>query len=264
MKKEGGAALTQSVTRALAILSCFSDQQPELRVSDFARILGLTQSNVSRLLSTMESLGYVERDENTGLFRPGLHLVTLAGIALNQVEIRKQALVELQTLESRLGLGANLAILKDDHIFYLAHLDGPRAPRMYTLLGRRNPLHATGMGKVLLAFLPEHEVDAILARTGLPAYTANTITSDDRLKAQLETIRIRGYGTEREELALGRACVAAPIRSRTGAVVAAISVSGPLTEINLDEREETLARVVIEAADHISVRLGYVAHAYTI
>lgn len=264
MKRDSGQALTQSVSRALAILSCFTDQQPVLRVSDFARMLNLTASNVSRLLSTMESLGYVERDETTGLFRPGLQLVALAGIALNHIELRKQALAELQELGNRLGLGANLSILRDSAIFYLAHVDGPRAPRMYTLLGRKNPLHATGMGKVLLAHLPQPEVDRILAETGLPRYTSSTITDPAELKAELEIVRHRGYATEVEELALGRACVAAPIHNRTNSVVAAISISGPLTEVNLEQRQEQLARVVIEAADHISVRLGYVAAAYEV
>lgn len=253
--------MTQSVTRALAILSCFSEQQPELRMTDFARMLTLTPSNVSRLLATMESLGYVERDESTGLFRPGLQLVTLAGITLNQLDIRKQALGELQDLETRLGLGANLAILRDASIFYLAHVDGPRAPRMYTLLGRKNPLHATGMGKVLLAHQAADQLDQLLDAKPLLQYTHRTIADRATLKAELEKVRLRGYATEQEELALGRCCVAAPIRDRSGTVAAAISVSGPLSEVNLEEREAHLARIVIEAADRISIRMGYVAAA---
>jgi DNA-binding IclR family transcriptional regulator len=138
-------------------------------------------------------------------------------------------------------------------------VDGPRAPRMYTLLGRRNPLHATGMGKVLIAHLTEVAVDELLGDKPLPSYTQRTITDRALLKVELEKVRMLGYATEKEELALGRCCVAAPIRDRSGAVVAAISVSGPLSEVNLDERQDHLARIVIEGADHISTRLGYVA-----
>lgn len=262
MKKGSGSALTQSVTRALAILSCFNDQQPELRVSDFARMLGLTASNVSRLLSTMESLGYVEKDENTGLYRLGMEIITLAGVALNHMDIRKHSLAELQDLSSHLGLGVNLAILRDNQVFYLAHVDGPRAPRMYTLLGRTNVLHATALGKTLLAHQTADQVENILSEIDLTAYTANTITDTSNLRRELEKVRKRGYAVEDQELALGRACIAAPVRDRTSAVVAALSISGPLTEINLDERLEHLARLAIEAADRISVRLGYVASAY--
>jgi DNA-binding transcriptional ArsR family regulator len=101
--RENGAALTQTVERALSILTCFSDSQPRLRVSDIARELELSQSTVSRLLATMETLGFVERDAQTSLYELGLELVTLAGVALNQIEVRRQAMAELSTVAAELG-----------------------------------------------------------------------------------------------------------------------------------------------------------------
>lgn len=254
----GSPMLTQSVTRALAILSCFSDEQPELRVIDFAKKLNLTQSNVSRLLSTMVSLGYVEKDEWSGSYRLGHAIITLGGIALNHSEIRKLALPELFELESRLGLGANLAILQGTHMFYLAHVDSRKAPRMYTMLGRRNPLHNTGIGKTLLANLPQPDRDDLLNSLVLAPYTEHTLTSRDALEQELDNVRRSGYAVEQEELALGRACIAAPIRGRSGQVVAGVSLSGPLSDIGLPARERELAGIVIEAADRLSVKLGYV------
>lgn len=251
--------ITQSVTRALAILSCFSEEQPELRVIDFSRKLNLTQSNVSRLLTTMVSLGYVEKDEFSGFYRLGHHIITLGGIALNHSEIRKLALPELHDLERRLGLGANLAVRKSEHMFYLAHVDSHKSPRMYTMVGRSNPLYNTGIGKVLLAHLPPDEAEAMLDRIELAAYTDKTITERGRLAQELDTVRNRGYAVELEELALGRACIAAPLRGRSGAVVAGISLSGPLSDIRLPEREPELAGILIEVADRISMKLGYVA-----
>jgi len=250
--------ITQSVTRALAILSCFTDEQPELRVIDFSKKLNLTQSNVSRLLTTMVSLGYVEKDDYSGFYRLGHQIITLGGIALNNSEIRKLALPELYDLERRLGLGANLAVLKSQHMFYLAHVDSHKSPRMYTLLGRSNPLYNTGIGKVLLAHLPPEEARALLAKIDVKAYTEKTITDRERLLRELESVRNRGYAVEMEELALGRACIAAPLRGRSGKVVAGISLSGPLSDIRLPERERELASVLIEVADRISVKLGYV------
>lgn len=250
--------ITQSVTRALAILSCFSDEQPELRVIDFSKKLSLTQSNVSRLLTTMVSLGYVEKDENSGLYRLGHQIITLGGIALNNSEIRKHALPDLYDLERQLGLGANLAVLNAQNMFYLAHVDSHRSPRMYTLLGRSNPLYNTGIGKVLLAHLGADEVNMILDHTSLAAYTEKTITNRDLLMKELEIVRNRGYAMELEELALGRACIAAPLRGRSGKVVAGISLSGPLSEIRLPERERELSSILIEVADRISVKMGYI------
>lgn len=265
-------ALTQSVQRALSILALFTDEQPAQRVSDVQRALGLGQSTASRLLGTLEALDYVWKDAATGQYRLGPEVIRLGGVALNDSELRRQALPELHEASIRLGLGANLATLRrytsmnGEHgaggeswgVFYLAHFDGERAPRPYTLIGRRNALHATGIGKVLLANLPEDERARILATLPLPAYTPNTISDITSLRAALAGVRRCGYATEEEELAFGRACIAAPVRDRTGAVVAAMSLSGPLSAIRLHEREAELAQAIVELADRVSTRLGYV------
>jgi DNA-binding IclR family transcriptional regulator len=257
-------SLTQSVERALSILSLFTDETPALRVADASARLGLGQSTVSRLLATLEALGYVAKDDHTGRYRLGAEVIRLGGVALNDNELRRQALADLHDVSAATGLGANLSVLRrygpaDWGIFYLAHFDGAKAPRTYTLIGRRNPLHATAMGKVLLAHLPVDQRQAILDVLPLPAYTPHTITARPALEAELECVVRRGYAVECEELAFGRACVAAPIRNRSGRVVAAMSLSGPLSAMRLLEREPELARLAIECADHISSRLGYVS-----
>jgi DNA-binding IclR family transcriptional regulator len=250
--------LTQSVERALGLLTCFTDAQPRLRVSDLARQLELSQSTVSRLLATMESLGFVERDQLTGLYGLGLELVTLAGVALNQLDVRRQAVAELSAVAADLGLAANLAVLRNDELFYLATVEGPKAPKLFTMIGKRAPLHATGMGKALLAHLPPDEQHAVLSRLHYPRFTPHTAGSHDELQPMLEATVRRGYATEREELAFGRACIAAVIRDASGSVVAATSISGPLSALNLDRREDQLAARVIEMADTVSHRLGLV------
>ncbi len=252
-----GAGGTQAVERALAALLCFTDAEPKLRVSDVARRVGLTQSTVSRLLTTLEALGFVERDVRAGAYQLGPTLVTLAGIALNQSEVRRQAVAELSEIATTLGLAANLAVLREDAIFYLATVEGPRAPKAFTMIGKRNPLHCTGIGKALLAHLPEPDRTAIVERLSYPRFTPNTIGVPDELLADLDRIVARGYALEREELAFGRACVAAPIRDASGVVLAALSISGPLSALDLDRREAELASYVIEAADRVSHKLGY-------
>lgn len=256
MKKP--SSLTQSVTRALDILSCFTDEQPEVRVTDVAHRLNLTQSNVSRLLNTMVSLDYVEKDEVSGFYRLGPKIISLGSIALNNYEIRKQALPELYELENKLGLGANLAILNQKSMFYLAHVDSHHSPRMYTMNGRSMPLHCTAIGKVLLAFMSDEEREEIISAEQLPKYTAHTLTEKNRLLRELEQIRNNGYATEIEELALGRACIAAPVRNRRGDVIAGISISGALSQIRLEEREQTLRAMIIEVTDRVSMKMGYV------
>ncbi|WP_135552397.1 IclR family transcriptional regulator [Paenibacillus cymbidii] len=260
---QSGAMLTQSVTRALGILSCFSNEYPELRVIDFAKMLNLTQSNVSRLLSTMVSLGYVIKDDMTGYYRLGNEIITLGGIALNHYEIRKQALPELYETEKKLGFDTNLAIVDRKTLFYLAHVDSYGSPRMYTFIGRRNPLHATAIGKVLLAHMEPEEASELLAGEPLKAYTDRTIVDMAALTERFELIRRRGYETEIEELALGRACMAAPIFGRTGKVVAGMSISSSLSKINLKEREEELAGYLIEMTDRVSMKMGRISATYS-
>jgi len=252
-----GNGPTQSVARALSILTRFSDTRALWRVSDLARELELPQSTVSRLLATLESLGFVEQDPRTGLYGLGLELVTLAGVALNQIEVRRQAVGALSEVAAELGLAANLAVLRGDEIFYLATAEGPRAPKLYTMIGKRNPLHSTALGKAILAHRPKAERDATIERISYPRFTTRTASSTAELRTMLDETVARGYAVELEELALGRACVAAPIRDAAGVVTAATSISGPLSALALDRREQELANRVIEMADEISHKLGF-------
>jgi DNA-binding IclR family transcriptional regulator len=245
----------------LAALDLFSDAQPGLRVGDVAARLGVSDSTASRLLTRLEGREYVERHPETGLYTLGSRLLTLAGVAMNHSELRRAALEEMHRLVHRLGLGANLATLRRGAVFYLGNLDGRQAPRYYTLLGRHYPLHATGLGKVLLAWRRPAEVASLAGASPggqLRRFTAATIGELGALQASLALVRRRGYATECEELAMGRACVAAPIRGRGGAVIAAMSVSGPVRVVNLPQREEELAAAVVDAAMRVSERLGFV------
>ncbi|RKN07392.1 IclR family transcriptional regulator [Streptomyces radicis] len=248
----------QSVERAVSVLRAFLAGPPELRVSDVVRHTGLGASTTSRLLTTLESLDYVERDGVSGLYRLGVAPITLGGVALNQHPVHREARQLGQELAARVGLGVNVAVRRSASLFYLLNFEGPLAPRNTVLSGQRKPLHATGLGKCLLLALDAGERRALLPDEALRPFTARTLTSHRALDEHLAEAARRGYATEVEELAHGRSCVAAPIRDRSGAITAAISISGPLSTVDLDRRKRELARAVIEAADSVSVALGYV------
>jgi DNA-binding IclR family transcriptional regulator len=252
----------QSVERALSVLRVFTGGRAELRLSDVAKAAGLGLSTASRQLATLEAAGFVDRDPVSGLYRLGLDVVSLGGAVLNAHPVHREARQITQNLAAELGLGANVAVLREDRLFYLLNFEGRQSPRSFVLAGQRNPLHATGLGKSLLTGLTAAQRRDLLPPAALTGYTHRTITDHDRLDGELATVAERGYATEVEELALGRACVAVPIRGGSGAVVAALSVSGPLSVIDLPVRETTLASAVIEAADSISVGLGYVGPAH--
>lgn len=244
----------QSVERAMSVLATFYGGTP-MRAADVAAQSGLGQSTTSRLLATLETLEFVERDAVSGTYRLGPGAISLGGAALNAHPIHRHARSVAQHLAGQLGLGANVAIRQSADLFYLCNFEGRLAPKPYTLTGQRNPLHATALGKCLLLGTTPEQRRSLLG--DLRRFTASTVESHEALDEALEQVRARGYSTEQEELAFGRACLAAPILGPGGDVIAGLSVSGPLSAIQLPERQEELSRAVIEAADTISGELGY-------
>lgn len=248
----------QSIDRALSLLSAFTAQAPQQRIADLVASSGLGQSTVSRMVSAMLSLGFLSHDARSGLYSLGPQVVNLAGVALNQNVVHGEARTVAQRMAAELGLGVNVAQRHDNRLFYLCNFEGELAPRSSTLIGRGGPLHATALGKCLLLDDAAAEIEEALG-TAFERYTASTITTLPALLEELDRVREQGYSVENEELALRRACVAVPIRDRGGRVVAAISVSGPLSAIRLPERAPELSALLIEQADHISTGLGFSA-----
>jgi DNA-binding IclR family transcriptional regulator len=250
---------SQSLERGLDVIAALLDADGDgyTRVSDLAQRTHLKQPTVSRLCASLERGGYLQRDDQGRGYRLGDAFISLGSAVLNRMAVYTAARQPLQELAQRLGLGMNLAQLSGAHIFYLLNVEGALLPRSYTLAGQRNPAHATGLGKCLLSGLRWDEVNSRLGPGPYPQYTPNTITSVQHLQTELASVRERGYATETEELARGRACVAAPVRDGRGQIVAAVSISGPLSAMQLESRMSELAQAVIELGDHISGQLGY-------
>jgi DNA-binding IclR family transcriptional regulator len=209
------------------------------------------------MMSSLDRIGFVVQDERTGLYRLGPSTVTLGTIALNGSPTFRASRQIAQNLAYELGLGVNVAQLNDQALYYLCNFEGSLAPKSFSMAGRSGPLHATGMGKALMSGMSDAQLDQYFA-DGVQRFTPRTIVDRGVMAEALDEVRRRGYATEIEELAFGRACVAAPIRDRTGEIVAALSTSGPLSVVDLEgEAHIQLALKVIEAADTVSVALGY-------
>lgn len=252
MPTENGA--NQSVEKAIMVLRTFATGEP-MRVGDVARAAGIGQSTASRLLATLEAGGLVERDTQTAMYFLGAELLTLAGIAINQNPVHRAARQIAQNLAATLGLGVNVARLHGSEAVYLLNFEGALSPKSHTLMGQRVPLHATSVGKATLVSTTRKARVALLPE--LARYTEETITSHDALDQEVSLISRRGYAVEVEEFVLGRASVAAPIFDQTGGTVAAISISGPRSALDLETREGELGRIAVETADRISSGLGY-------
>jgi DNA-binding IclR family transcriptional regulator len=193
----------------------------------------------------------------SGLYRLGLKVVELAGLKLNQMDLCRHALPELDALRDGLNLNANLAVLAQGDVCHLAYAVRPDVPRNYTLLGRRSVAHCTALGKVLLAFRPRAAVHETIRAYGWRPYTECSIQDFPTLDRALDEIAARGYAVDEGERRPTIRCVAAPVRDRGGAVVAAISVSGD-AEVVAPHGIERVVRAVVERADAVSTRLGHV------
>lgn len=251
---------SQTVERATRILGCFTSEEPNLGLPALATKLGLNPSTVYRYVASLLRAGLLARDERGSGYRLGFRLIELAGIALNQIEVRKQALDEMDKLRDEVGLLVNLGVLVEGDVLHLAHSAPRDVPRMYTALGRRAVAHCTALGKVLLAHRPWDEVRQVITRFGWRPYTENSCRDFGRLRAEFRDIHTRGYAVDREERRRDVACLAAPIRDHSSSVVAALSVSGRKAKMSAERRQQ-LVPLLLEAANRISFRLGFQANA---
>jgi DNA-binding IclR family transcriptional regulator len=252
------AEIHQSIQRAASVLQALGESETGLlRASDIGRSIGLGPSTTARLLTTLEELGYVRKEPEGQLYAVGSAIFALASQGLNHNPVHRESRAAAQELAHKIGLSVNVGVQDGASVMYLCHFEGALAPKSHTMVGMRQPLHASALGKCLLLGMTEAERIALLGEN-LPRYTANTITTHARLTEALKVSEARGICIEDQELALGRVCVAAPIRNAIGHVIAAISISGRLTVMR--ERDtDALGEEAIEAADRISVGLGMIS-----
>lgn len=246
----------QSVERALNILEAFSHETPELGLVEIGKKVGLSKGTTYRLVYTLQSRGFIVQDPITGKYRLGPKAFEVGSVALSQMELRRIARPFLEELRNITGETVHLVIQDKGEVLYLDKIDSPRAIRIRSFIGQRLPMHSTGVGKALLAELPDSEVMYICKMKGMPRQTPKTITTPEQLYKDLALTRARGYALDDEENEEGLRCIAVPIRDYTGKAIASISISGPTTRIK-DDLIPELARQVRETANKISYQMGY-------
>lgn len=252
-----GRTLTNnSIKKAFAILSVFSQNggKFELGVGEISRILKMHKSTVHRFLRSMEKVGVIEKNEETGKYRLGLKLYELG----NSVSLKKimvdRARAYLEDLHWYLNETVHFATLKNGEVAYLDKIIADRNFVIISEVGKRLPAHCTGLGKAMLAFLPEDEVKRIIKEKGLKRFTKNTITNKKKFFEELKKVKERGYAIDDEEIEDGLRCIAAPIFNGEGKVIAAVSISGPSSRINETTYDE-YSKYVIRTAKLISEEL---------
>jgi DNA-binding IclR family transcriptional regulator len=246
----------KSVDKAFWLLEVVSDHPDGIAITELANRVGMYKSTVHRLLGTMMRRGYIEQDPKTGRYKLGYTVLDLGMKLLSSIDLRREALPYLQELAHLSNEVVHLALLDRGEVVYIDKVESANTIRMHSRVGTRVPVHATGLGKAILAFLPRREVQAIIDRYGLPKLTEHTITNRDAFLQSLQETRRTGCAFDIEEHQVGVCCVAAPVFEHSGRVVAACSVSGPSNRMGPD-RLRDLVPLVKEAGRRISERLGY-------
>jgi DNA-binding IclR family transcriptional regulator len=245
----------QSVDRAVTVLEVLA-RRGEARVTEVAAELGVHKSTAFRLLSALEERGLVEQDTDRGRYRLGFGIVRLAGAVTARMDVNRAGRPVCERLARDIGETVNIAVAREHYAVNIEQVQGGSAVAAQNWVGQLTPLHATSSGKVLLAHLAADERTRLLRAAGLTRYTSATVTRQSTLDSQLAKVRADGYATTVEEYELGLNAVAAPIRGAGGAVVAALSASGPAYRFTV-ARLAQCAPLLVAGADEISHQLGY-------
>jgi IclR family transcriptional regulator, pca regulon regulatory protein len=244
----------QSVGKALSILELFDEDHPAMSMTEIATRTGLNRATAYRFCQTLLGLGYLE-EAGSGTLRPGLKAVSLARAALSSRELPELALPYLRELQTNTGETVNMALLDGDEVVYVERLLSDSLLALRLFVGSRLPALGSSLGRAMLAFRPEEEVDRMIDGSQLQPSTERSIVEPTRLRTELRRIRSRGYALNDQEVVMGITGVAAPIFGVSGEPIAAInlSISHPVRGGQIDAE---LAPAVLATARSISALAG--------
>src|SRR5882762_2490919 len=244
-----------SVQRCLRLLSLFSEAPAGLSATEVTRLSGLPVSTVHRFLVNLQDAGFLDCSAK-GKYHLGIACFSIGHAALGQLDIRRLSLPYLQALNQHTRETIHLTVRQGLAAVYVEKLDSPEHLRIFSRIGAMVPLYCTAVGKVLLAYMPQAELEKVLPQIEPRRLTPNTIASRQELEQHLHRVRKAGHAFDLEEHEPHIRCIAAPIWDHTGAVNASLSLTAPAVRMALP-RLRQLAPLIQEAGLRISSELGY-------
>jgi DNA-binding IclR family transcriptional regulator len=235
---------------AMRILDVFYEADADLTLHEISAKAKVGKTSAFRILFTLDSVGYVEKDPASGKYRLGLGIIEAARKTLAGRDLVQVARPHLKKLRDEFEETTNLAALKDDKIVYLEIFESHHSFRMTDTVGSRVPWHSTALGKSIAAFLDQEKLKAVLKQSARKRFTPHTITGVREYSRELAKVREQGYSLDNEESELGATCVASPIFSGDNVVVGALSVSGPTPRIR--DKQNKITAALKEASAAIS------------
>jgi IclR family pca regulon transcriptional regulator len=252
---------SQSLERGLAILSSFNSDRPLIGVSELSRGLDLSRSTAHRYVVTLTKLGYLQQDPDSKRYRLGPKVLDLGFSAINSMDLREVSTPHLRQLSDETEHTVNLAILDGTDVLYIERCRAARPGQpeidLNLHVGSRLPAYCTAMGKAILAFLPPDRLDELIERIDFAPRGPNTLTDAKAFRKELDKIRASGIAVNDEELAYGLRSIAAPIRSHSGEVLAALNLAVHRTIGSMDELIARFGPAVVHTADDISLSMGH-------
>ncbi|WP_028553037.1 IclR family transcriptional regulator [Paenibacillus sp. UNC451MF] len=227
----------KSLYKALRIMDCFTVNQPELGITEISEMLGLYKSNVHNIVDTFVKAGYLEQNPDNEKYRLGMKILELGHVISSRMNIRQIMLPFMQELADFTNETVYLGTPSEGEVIYLDSSSPKSQLSTRSMLGVKAPMYCTGIGKAMLAFLPEEVLHTVVAR-GLKQHTDNTLTDPEKLKEELAAIRLRGYSIDNMEHEFGIKCIGMPILNTKRQVVAGISISGPSLRFEEDKIKE--------------------------
>jgi len=244
----------QSLDRGLAVIRCFSSEHPSLTLSEVAERTGLTRAAARRFLLTLQELGYVGSSGRQFSLRP--RVLALGYAYLSSFSVAQIAQPHLEDLTEELHESCSVSVLDGDDIVYVARASANRIMTIALTVGTRLPPYPTSMGRVLLAGLPEADLDAHLSRARLRKLTEHTVDDPGQLRAILADVRAKGWAAVDQELEAGVRSIAVPIRDSSGRVVAAINASAHAARVPMRTLEKQFLPRLLDAAEQIDTELA--------
>ncbi|MBA1334776.1 MAG: Transcriptional regulator, IclR family [Firmicutes bacterium] len=249
--------MVQSLVRALDIIELL-DREGELGISEISNTLGLEKTTVHRLISTLKFKGYVAQNKSNQKYSNSFKLFEMGNNVVEGLGLRRQAQPFMEELAEKSHEAVNLAILNGKHMFYIDKIESSETIKVDLRIGKRLPVYCTGLGKAMLAFMPEERVHELFKGETFVKYTKNTIDNVQGLMLELRRIKAQGYSIDNEEYIPGLVCVAAPVMSFRGEAVAALSVAVPKYRLEEGERDlGCLIGLVRTAAEKLSREMGH-------
>lgn len=245
----------KTINRLVRVLDSFTPDRPTWSLAELSAHLNVPKSTLHRFLLGLDTFGILRRDAEDRRWRLGYRLFVWGNLAADSTDLRDVAHPVLRELMAATGESAILTVYQDGEVLCLDKVETTQPVRMTMTIGSRRPAHAGSSSKVLMAYLPRVEVEAIIRHHGLPKLCTNTITDPAALMAELDRIRAQGYARSLEETDLSAWGVAAPVFGwKEGQVVAAVGIAGPTSRYD-EQRIEEYLRLCRRAADQISQRL---------